>query len=258
MKENLICIGGGVGPMAGVELHKKIIENTKTNGTDQDHFPVYHLSRSHDIGDRTEYLLRIIKENPAYGMYRTAEIILKAAEFVNKRPVIGVPCNTFHSPEIFELFKQLIRENNLPITVLNMIEETALFIKEQFPDAKNIGLMSTTGTRKTALYNTFFESAGFVLTEVPADMQDELHDSIYNRTWGIKAVSPVSEKARKNFLKYADILIRKGAEVLVLACTEIPLAIPEPELDGVPAVDPMTALARAFIREADIRKLKPI
>ena len=52
MKEKIIVIAGGVGPMAGVELHKKIIESTLTDGTDQTHIEVYHLSRSHDIQDR--------------------------------------------------------------------------------------------------------------------------------------------------------------------------------------------------------------
>ena len=44
-KEAIIGIGGGVGPAAGVALHSKIIENSITDGTDQSHFEVYHLSR---------------------------------------------------------------------------------------------------------------------------------------------------------------------------------------------------------------------
>ena len=43
MDEKLIIIGGGVGPMAGVELHKKIIENTKTSGKDQEHLQLVQL-----------------------------------------------------------------------------------------------------------------------------------------------------------------------------------------------------------------------
>ncbi len=58
-------------------------------------------------------------------------------------------------------------------------------------------------------------------------MQDELHESIYNRNWGIKAVNAVSKKARENFLKYSDILIKNGAEIIISGCTEIPLALPE-------------------------------
>jgi aspartate racemase len=257
MKEKLICIGGGVGPMAGVELHKKIIENTITDGTDQDHLPVYHFSRSHDIGDRTEYLLGIIDENPGYGMYRSVEIAVKAAEAVSKTPVIGVPCNTFHALRIFDLFKELVKENNLPVEILNMIEETGTYITRNCPGEHRIGLMSTTGTRKMGTYKKVLEPGGFTILEVPEEMQDELHESIYNKQWGIKAVSPVSEQSRKNFLRYTDVLTDLGAEVIILGCTEIPLALPEVEINGVTLVDPMTALARAFIREVDANKLKP-
>ena len=255
MKEKLICIGGGVGPMAGVKLHKKIIENTETNGTDQDHLEVHHFSRSHDIGDRTRFLLREISENPAEGMFRTAQVMEKAAQSVNKKPIIGIPCNTFHAPEIFNRFSELLNRNNIDIQVLNMIEETGKFIKLLFPNAEKIGLMSTTGTRTFRVYNQVLEPVGFRIIEVPDKMQEELHDSVYNKDWGIKAKSPVSEKARKNFLRFAKILSEQGAEVIILGCSEIPLALPELKLYNIPLTDPMSALSRALIREVAPRKL---
>lgn len=255
MKEKLICIGGGVGPMAGVELHRKIIENTETNGTDQDHLEVYHFSRSHDIGDRTRFLLGEISENPAEGMFRTAQAMEKAAQTVNKQPIIGIPCNTFHSPEIFNRFSVLLNRNNIDVQVLNMIEETGKFIKLLFPNAKKIGLMSTTGTRTVRVYNQVLEHVGFKIIEVPDHMQEELHNSVYNKDWGIKAKSPVSKKARNNFLRFAKILADKGAEAIILGCTEIPLALPEQKFNNIPFVDPVTALSRALIREAAPEKL---
>ena len=48
---------GGVGPMAGVKLHEKIIQFTPTNGTDQSHLCVHHISQSQYIPDRTTFLL---------------------------------------------------------------------------------------------------------------------------------------------------------------------------------------------------------
>ena len=48
---------GGVGPMAGVKLHEKIIEFTPTDGTDQSHLCVHHISQSQYIPDRTRFLL---------------------------------------------------------------------------------------------------------------------------------------------------------------------------------------------------------
>ena len=253
----IIGIGGGVGPMAGVKLQEKIIENTLTGGTDQDHFEVYHFSRSHDIPDRTRYLLGEVDENPAEGMTRTAVAMAAAAAVFNKKIVLGIPCNTFHAPQIFQRFKLLLQQKSLGITVLNMIVETGDFIKSMLPGVREIGLMSTTGTRKTGVYRQALEPAGFEIIEVPLSIQGELHDSIYNKVWGIKAVSPVSNRAGKNFQKYAGMLLEKGARSIILGCTEIPLALPEKRFEGIPLVDPVLALARALIREADRDKLKP-
>jgi len=44
----------------------------------------------------------------------------------------------------------------------------------------------------------------------------------------------------------------------VLGCTELPLAVPEPEVDGIPIIDPSLALARALIRETYPEQLKPL
>lgn len=36
-----------------------------TDGTEQSHFEVYHLSRSNDLPDRTRFVLGLSQENPA-------------------------------------------------------------------------------------------------------------------------------------------------------------------------------------------------
>ena len=58
-QEPVIIIGGGVGPMAGVALHEKIIEHTLTDGTDQSHLAVHHYSCSSVISDRTAFLQKL-------------------------------------------------------------------------------------------------------------------------------------------------------------------------------------------------------
>ncbi len=256
-QEKIVAIGGGVGPMAGVKLHEMIIENTRTNGTDQDHLDVFHLSRSHDLVDRTEYLLNQDLENPAEGMLRNVKILNKALELSGKELVLGVPCSTFHASDIFNAFlKKLKKENINNVEIVNMLEETVSYIKERTPNVKKIGLISTTGTRKFKVYNNFLEPHGFEIIEVPEKIQDELHDAIYNKDWGIKAKSPVSKKARRKFLKYVRLLHKQGVEVIVLGCTEIPLALPENKINGVLLVDPMLALARKLIYKSNKAKLK--
>src|SRR3989338_5188569 len=253
LMEKIIAIAGGVGPMAGVELHRKIIENTDAGGTYQGHLPVHHVSRSHDIPDRTAYLRGESADNPAAAMAKVAAILSASARAAGQEMVLGIPCNTFHAPRIWDDFSRQLKEAGVGhIQVLHMIAETAAYIGANFPKAKKIGLMSTTGTRQLRLYHDLLEPIGYEMVEVPEEIQDELHDSIYNPEWGLKGVSPVSDHARENFERYADVIVKAGAEVIILGCTEIPLALTAEKFAGVPLVDAMTALARALIREVDI------
>ncbi|MCF6243081.1 MAG: amino acid racemase [Bacteroidales bacterium] len=254
--EKIILIGGGVGPMAGVELHKKIIENTLTGGKDQEHFEIWHLSRSPDIPDRTEYLTGKINENPAEGMARTFLLMDKMLKVEKKSAVGGVTCNTFHAPEIFNIFTNILKQNDSDIKILNMIEETGNFIKDNFKNIKKIGLMSTTGTRQAGIYSNILKTFDLEILEVEKQEQAALHDTIYNLEWGIKALSPITEKAKIRFENFAQTLIDKGAEALILGCTEIPLALQGKYFQETPLIDPVYVLARALIKNANEKKLK--
>jgi len=262
MDKALLAIGGGVGPMAGTLLHQKIIENTQATG-DSDHFKLVHISRP--ISDRTQFLLDETSGliNPAEGMFETLLAARSAVSTLDgNRMIFGVPCNTFHSPKIFSQFLKLVKalDGEPDISVINMIEEVGAYIKANYPEAKKIGLMSTTGTRNTRVYHNTLESNGLEVVEVPETTQAELHDSIYNPEWGIKAMGNISEndQARKNFLSYSDTLNKLGAHVIVLGCTEIPIALPESIFRGTPLIDPMHVLARAMIRSISIEKLKAV
>lgn len=256
--EKVIIIGGGVGPRAGVLLHNYIIENTLTDGTDQDHLDVYHFSRSSDIPDRTDSLKNGTTENSAGGMYNTFLIAASAIKVSQKQAVGGIPCNTFHAPEIFEKFTKLMAGIEPEIQIVNMLEETVKTVIQNYPDVKKIGIMSTTGTRKSRVYTDYFHNKGLEVIQVPIKIQPKLHDSIYNKEWGIKAQTPVNTQVKTNFEEYSNYLISKGAEIIILGCTEIPLALPYSQYKNIPLIDPMVSLARALIREADFTKLKPI
>lgn len=256
MDEKLIIIGGGVGPMAGVELHKKIIENTLTNGKDQDHLQIWHLSRSYDVPDRTEFLNGTVKINPAEGMARTFLLANEALKKEKRAAVGGVTCNTFHTPEIFNKFINILNKAGTGIKILNMIEETGKYINNNFSNIKKIGLLSTTGTRNAKVYQQILQPFGFEIVQVHEKEQAALHDTIYNLDWGIKAISPVTDKARAHFLNYAKQLGKKGAGAIILGCTEIPLALPEKNINEIFLIDPVFVLARALIKHANLTKLK--
>jgi len=61
--EKIIGIVGGVGPYAGLDLAKKILDQTKAN-SDQDYLSVALLSLPAKIEDRTLFLLGKAKSNP--------------------------------------------------------------------------------------------------------------------------------------------------------------------------------------------------
>ena len=136
------------------------------------------------------------------------------------------------------------------------------------------------------VYRTLLEAKGYHVLEVHEQQQPALHESIYNSEWGIKAVSPVTEQAVVAMRQYAQQLQRAGAhsvresslmcdwcigaDVIILGCSEIPLALPEAEYLGVammppmlpwraahlllcmkvPLIDPVEAAARAMIKVA--------
>ncbi len=243
----MIIIGGGVGPLAGVDLHRLIIEQTKTDGKDQDHLRVLHLSCSDLIPDRTDSLLQGNPEAPALGMAR----ILKAAESccdeMFMQGYVGIPCNTFHSPAIWDRFKQALKESGSHLQVLNMIESTIEYMRESFPEITKIGLMSTTGTRETGVYSDSLHSSGYTVLE--SAYQNRVHDMIYHTEWGIKAKIPVSQEALQIGIDTLDELIEKGAEAVILGCTELPLALTEDTYKDIPLINPVRLLAKELIRK---------
>jgi len=259
-KEAAIVIGGGVGPMAGVALHARIIENTLTDGTDQSHLSVYHYSCPALVPDRTAWLFDHAAADPAAGM---AEVFKAAARALDGttatvRAIGGVPCNTFHAPAIFDRFQRMLKDAGIGIPVVNMLDELIAFMRPALALGSVIGVLSTTGTRMSTVYDALLTVAGYKVLYVSESDQALLHASIYDTTWGIKAVSPVSTRAVDTVSSLASTLVDCGASAVVLACTELPLALGGTAYKEVPLFDPVLALARALIREAAPDKLKPI
>lgn len=252
--KKIIGIVGGVGPYAGLDLNKKVFDNMKTNGLDQDYLDVFLLSRSSDIEDRTKFLKGLTKKHPAYGIFRT---ILKL-ESIGAN-VVAIPCNTAHSPIIYEKVKELLKISNSEVELLHIVHETYLFLEKYYSNIQNIGLLGTLGTYETKLYEDYFNKQKlFTLLNPSKINKEKSHNAIYNLEYGVKAYSnPVKEKAIKDFTEVMDELIHNGAQALILGCTEIPLAFQDKkEYKGIPLVDPTDVLARALIKNIDEKYLK--
>jgi aspartate racemase len=250
----MIGIVGGVGPYAGVDLTKNVFDNTLAN-VDQDHLPLVMMSVPETILDRTEYLLHLVEDNPGRAI---ANVILRM-ETVGAT-VAGIPCNTAHATEIFNLTKEVLAEGKTKIILLSMIDETIKAIIAEYPDLKKIGVLSTTGTYQFNIYSEPLKNAGLEPIVPPLDIQERIvHPAIYDKEYGIKAKSnPVTDRARTDLLDMIELLKQSGAELIIKGCTEIALAIPEQIVHGIPTIDPSIVLARSLIKHVNPQKLKPL
>jgi aspartate racemase len=123
---------------------------------------------------------------------------------------------------------------------------------------EKIGVLCTLGARKSGVYDQLLAANGYGALYPPHDEQAALHAAIYDREWGIKAVSPVSQKATDIAAARVERLASAGAACVILGCTELPLALPGMAHKGTLLVDPVLALARALIREVNPAKLKDL
>ena len=124
-----IGILGGMGPLATVNLFKKIIELTDAD-CDQDNIRIY-VDNNTSIPDRTAYIL-------GKGSDPRAQLIVSAKKLEQiGADFIIMPCNTAHY-----FYDDIAAEINVPF--LNMIEETLKNIVEQ-SCSKKIGLLATEG-----------------------------------------------------------------------------------------------------------------
>lgn len=248
----MIGIVGGVGPYAGIDLLKKVYDNTIAD-TDQQHLDTALLSMSSRISDRSAYLNGEIEENPGLAI---ADVLLKLESI--GVTVAGIPCVTAHSGKILESVKQKLNDEKSGLKLINMISETLLFIKKNYPYISAVGVLSTTGTYKSAVFTDALKENGYKVILPKMEIQEKLiHPAIYDPVYGIKALShPVQPQAVENLNKGVAYLKAHGAQAVILGCTEIPLAIQEKEVQGLLTIDATNILARALIYHYRPDKLK--
>jgi aspartate racemase len=226
-----IGIMGGMGPMATVDLMKKIILATPAS-KDQEHIPML-VDNNSQIPDRTKAIMGQ-GVSPAPEMVKTAKRLMMAgADF------IIIACNTAHYflPEILP---------QISIPVLSIIDVTTNSALEK--GFKSVGLLATTGTVSTGLYQKKLEASGIQCITPPTDKQHLIDDMIYQ---GVKANNEnYDTRAVKELLAEMQ---NAGAEAFILGCTEVPVAVSMYKLQGefIDATDELAKAAIKFAKEEE-------
>lgn len=242
-----IGVLGGMGPQAGVDLVEKITVETRAR-RDQDHLPVILLSLP-QIPDRTSWLADPSAPDPARAICE-GFLRLEAAG----AGVAAMACNTAHTPALFDRVTKQLRDAGASITVLNLIEETVEGIARAHPSAHRIGVLGTHGTLSSGTYHAVLEAHGFDV--VAPSNSHRLTDAIFHPETGIKAnADHIPDATRQDVRDAIAELHVLGADVVILGCTELPIAVRESEVDGISVVDPGRMLARSLIRAIDPKKL---
>lgn len=235
MKQFKIGVVGGVGPAATVDFLNKIVRNTPA-GKDQEHVKVV-VEQNPQIPDRTENLIGA-GVDPTIALYSTC----KKLE-ADDADIIAIPCNTAHA------FVERIQPY-LSIPIVNMLYETAECIRLEHGECRTVGLLATSGTIASRVYHDVISAAGFQLLVPDEENQRRVMNAIYG-PHGVKA--GFTEGACVDDLMQAlASLVSRGAEVIVLGCTELPLLVEQNEAfpvgdRTVVVLDPTEILARKCV-----------
>lgn len=215
---------GGLGPMATALFMKMVIEMTDAD-IDQDHIEMV-IYNCPQIPDRTRYILGQSDENPAPEMIRLGRRLAEQGA-----GLIAIPCITANY-----FYEQLSGE--IPVRIINIIEELSGYLADR--GIRRVGLMATSGTVKSRLFQDAFEARGCELLLPSEERQQDVMHVIYR---DVKANRPVE---MNRFQAAAGELKDAGAEVIILGCTELSV-VRENCLIGKGFLDAMQLMAKCAV-----------
>ena len=247
---NIIGLVGGMGPESGIEICRDILTFTNSS-IDQDHLPVILMTYP-NIEDRTAYIEGRINVNPALKIVE----IIKSLEKIGAN-IVGIACNTSYARKIYDVIKFELRNLGISVNLVNMPYETCLFIKEEKPHIKRVGIMVTNGTYKSKVYDNELISLGLELVKPDWEFQNNIiHKMIYDNKIGIKS-NPgiVTEEVQKMLNETITYFEKEQAEAIIIGCTEFSLVLKNKQIKGITIIDSSKILAKSLVREANSENL---
>lgn len=230
INENFILgILGGMGPLAGIELQKKIIACSPAK-KDQEHIKMVCFTNPH-INDRTLCL------------EAGEDFSLSIAASLNKLQSFGavvgvIACNTAHAQ-----IEKISTQSNLPL--VNIVEETVKFLVANFPDCKKIGLLATNGTIKSAVYHKYFTDYDLMEILPNKELQEMTMELIYNEN-GLKSGFAENKLNVYVLNSLTRNLFDQGADLVILGCTELSMI----KNNNEKIIDPLNIAAQKIIEMA--------
>lgn len=220
---------GGMGPAAAADFLLRVARLAGVK-RDQDHHPVIMYSDP-TTPDRSD---AIVGAGPS-----PLPAMIRGVEFLNEAgcTVLAIPCNSAHY-----WYDELAASSAVPI--VHIADAAAADLTAAAPTASRIGILATDGTIRSGLYAHRLDRFGLTTLDL-ADMGAE-----NPAMQGIRSFKAGrTAEARDELRRGANALVQRGADALLLACTDISAALPDVDtVSGVPVLDASDCLARACLR----------
>ena len=229
-KQKTLGVIGGLGPLPTAYLAEMLALYSNVE-SDQEHINLLIHSYP-STPDRTAYILGNSDRSPLEKIIPTGKELCRLGV-----DLIAIPCVTSHYfyDEISSAFT---------VPVVNMLKETALTLEEN--NVKCAGIMATSGTVSTKLFQNTLKMHNIKSVVPDREIQEDVMYLIYKC---VKAGKPIDMNRYK---KVSEHLFQKGAEKIILGCTELAVLnrLPDPPKDTVCALD---ILAKACLNKLGVK-----
>ena len=218
-----IGVLGGMGPLATVDFLHKVVRSTQAD-VDQDHVPMV-VGFCTKTPDRA---MALLGQGPS-----PMDDLIAAAQTLERSgaDIVVMPCNTAHA-----WYDSVAASIKVPML---HIVDVALDEAIKLGGTEAIGLLATTGTLKSNIYPSRGRQAHWITSTDEEQAQ-----------WvapGIAAIKAGRLAEGAALLRRAALaLAERGAKVIIMGCTEIPLGLSQQDFN-VPLIDSSLALARASV-----------
>lgn len=237
----VIGIVGGMGPDAGVYLAHQITELTRS-GVDQGHVDMILASFPGRIADRTEFVLGRVEENPAHSINAVIDLLANAGA-----SLVGMACNTAHAGPIFSEIERHVGEQHPTVRLVSMVESVKAELTAMSPRGEVV-VLGTLGTFDADIYGEALRDSDWSARYLDSHSKRErLHRLIYEPVWGLKATGAAMSERAADELQWA---IAEGSglgDVVLLACTELSMAVDPGRYDAGSVIDSSYALAKRLV-----------
>ena len=217
---------GGTGWVSSVEYYRLINEgiNKKLGGKEYARCILYSLN----YGD----ILRLLNANDDDGIDDLFETAAKSL-IAGGADCLALCANTAH-----KYYPKLAAKIDVPI--IHIADATAGVILQN--NFNKIGLLGTRITMEGTFYQDVLKSRG-IETLVPEKQErDYINETIFGELFS----EIFKEETRQKFIDIMEELVIRGAQGIVLGCTEIPLLVKKEHTD-IPLFDTLEIHAQSIV-----------